>query len=101
MYADDNGAWFQDLAAKKAIWGSEVSEDVQLDKDKLQAAIKRAAEQEREDAEKDERKRRYNSMSHDTEVTNEDMEAYRMVRSRAEDPLNDIQAFKNSQYAKV
>ncbi|KAK9822076.1 hypothetical protein WJX74_005415 [Apatococcus lobatus] len=90
-----------DLAAKKGIWGSEVSEDVQLDKDKLQAALKKAAEKEQEEAENDERKRKYNSMSHDTEVTNEDMEAYRMVRSRADDPLNEMQALKNSQYGYV
>ncbi len=91
----------QDLAAKKAIWGSEVSQDVQLDKDKLQAALKRAAEAEHQDAEKDERKRKYNSMGQDTDVTQEDMEAYRMVRSRADDPLNDMQALKNSQYTMV
>ncbi len=74
---------------------------MQLDKDKLEAALQRASEAERQEAEKDERKRKYNSMSHDTEVTNEDMEAYRMVRSRADDPLNDMQALKNSSYTMV
>lgn len=100
-FADVRLLWSQDLAAKKAIWGSEVSEDMQLDKDKLQAALKKAAEKEQEETEKDERKRKYNSMSHDIDVTNEDMEAYRMVRNRADDPLNEMQALKNAQYGYV
>ena len=35
----------------------------------------------------DERKRKYNSLAADEEVTAEDMEAYRLQRQRAEDPM--------------
>mmetsp|Transcript_8584 Transcript_8584/g.24666 ORF Transcript_8584/g.24666 Transcript_8584/m.24666 type:complete len:547 (-) Transcript_8584:75-1715(-) len=68
------------------VWG-EASMDGDLDQEKLQAALKK---QEAERSELDDRKRGYNSLkANDTEVTPEEMEAYRMKKSRGtDDPMD-------------
>jgi pre-mRNA-processing factor SLU7 len=73
---------------KKDVWGGDVAEDVQLDPAKLMDALKREEARDRGDGEDggDERKRGYN-VSHDVDVTEEDMEAYRMKRQRKDDPM--------------
>ena len=74
-------------------WGAEppaLAAAAELDGEKLREAVRRAAEAEREVVELDERKRAFNSMrAGDTGVTPEEMEAYRMKRSRGagEDPM--------------
>eukprot|EP00899_Mesostigma_viride_P024396 jgi/Mesvir1/5140/Mv15286-RA.1 len=69
---------------KAIAWGRDVEENLELDPAKLAAAL------EKEDANKfvesDDRKRKYN-VRYDTEVTPEEMEAYRMRRTRADDPM--------------
>ena len=72
------------------MWGGDVAaEDVRLDPKKLADALRREDARERgESAEGgDERKRGYN-VSHEVDVTEEDMEAYRMKRQRKDDPMN-------------
>jgi pre-mRNA-processing factor SLU7 len=77
-------------------WGSDVAADVALDPAKLAKAL--AAETARNAAAAaagqpgaaEERKRGYNSLAGDAaaaEVTEEDMEAWRLKRARADDPL--------------
>jgi len=71
-------------------WGCEGDQAVQVDREKLEAAMRLAVEAEREGVELDERKRTFNSMrAGDNEVTPEEMEAYRMKKSRGlgEDPM--------------
>ena len=59
-----------------------------FDKKKLDEALKKQKESERGDGEeKDDRKRKYNSMA-DDQVTVEEMEAYRMSKKRDEDVLD-------------
>ena len=73
-----------------AAWGCEGDQAVQVDREKLEAAMRLAVEAEREGVELDERKRTFNSMrAGDNEVTPEEMEAYRMKKSRGlgEDPM--------------
>uniref|UniRef100_A0A0C9QXI4 Pre-mRNA-splicing factor SLU7 n=1 Tax=Wollemia nobilis TaxID=56998 RepID=A0A0C9QXI4_9CONI len=70
-----------------ATWGSEVPEDLVLDKKRLTESLKK--EEERRKEEKDERKRKYNVRWND-EVTAEDMEAYRMKRIHHDDPMKDF-----------
>lgn len=66
-------------------WG-EGELDVQLDAVKLKAALKK--QEKAANAEADEHKRKYNSLSADgLDVTAEDMEAYRMKKGRTEDPM--------------
>jgi len=72
------------------LWGSEVKDDVQIDPEKLLEALKR--QDEREDDHKrggksGKNKRGYN-VTHDSQVTAEDMEAYRMKKRAFEDPMN-------------
>eukprot|EP00638_Chattonella_subsalsa_P013470 CAMPEP_0117814106 /NCGR_PEP_ID=MMETSP0948-20121206/23932_1 /TAXON_ID=44440 /ORGANISM="Chattonella subsalsa, Strain CCMP2191" /LENGTH=346 /DNA_ID=CAMNT_0005651641 /DNA_START=90 /DNA_END=1129 /DNA_ORIENTATION=+ len=63
---------------------------VDLDKEKLKKAI---AEQERfqkQKVEMDDRKRKYNSMNKEEEITPEVMEAYRLKKKRSEDPMSKL-----------
>jgi len=90
------------------VWGSEADkEDIQLDQTKLKEALKRAeiaakaAEKELEGSGVDDKKRRYNSLNEDYNVSAEDMEAYRMKKSRGEDPLAAIEAAKAVQKEKA
>ncbi|WOL20112.1 pre-mRNA-splicing factor SLU7 [Canna indica] len=70
-----------------ATWGSEVPDDLVLDKKLLAEALKK--ENERKKEEKDDRKRKYN-VKWDAEVTVEDMEAYRMKKIHHDDPMKDF-----------
>jgi len=57
-------------------------------KKKLEDAVRKEEEKAKEYVEKDERKRKYNATSGETyEVTEEEMEAYRLKKSRFEDPM--------------
>mmetsp|Transcript_20273 Transcript_20273/g.32848 ORF Transcript_20273/g.32848 Transcript_20273/m.32848 type:complete len:581 (+) Transcript_20273:110-1852(+) len=81
----------------KDLWGGEVEEDVQLDPSKLMEALRKedqrlkaggAGAVEEGDGGGGERKRGYH-VDHEVDVTEEDMEAYRMKRQRKDDPMND------------
>ena len=83
---------------KGGVWGSEADkEELELDEEKLKEAIKRAEAAERGEEPGDDRKRRYNSVKDDYDVSAEDMEAYRMKKSRGDDPLAAIEAAKAAQ----
>jgi hypothetical protein len=67
--------------------GAEAPEDLQLDKKKLRAALKRQEQLLARDV-TDDRKRGFNSLANEgLQVTEEDMEAYRLKKARADDPL--------------
>ena len=73
----------------KDVWGSDVLKK-ELDQEKLKEAIAAIKKSKREKPveEPDERKRGYNSMQGDAvDMTEEQMEAWRMERTRADDPL--------------
>ncbi|PKU63051.1 Pre-mRNA-splicing factor SLU7 [Dendrobium catenatum] len=70
-----------------ATWGTEVPQDLVLDKKLLVESLKK--EDQRKKEEKDERKRKYNVKWSD-EVTAEDMEAYRLKRIHHDDPMKDF-----------
>ncbi|WOL18966.1 pre-mRNA-splicing factor SLU7 [Canna indica] len=70
-----------------ATWGSEVPDDLVLDKKLLAEALKK--EDERKKEERDDRKRKYN-VKWDDQVTVEDMEAYRMKKIHHDDPMKDF-----------
>ena len=72
---------------KQNLWGTETAEDVRLDEGKLAAAVARQRAVDAASAEPDERKRKYNSLAGGEELSAEDMEAYRMTRVRADDPM--------------
>lgn len=72
-------------------WGSDVPSDVALDEGKLAAALAVEAARQAAPVVRDERKRAYNSLAGGGEVTEEEMEAWRRVRAREEDPLAAVQ----------
>ena len=61
--------------------------NAKLDKEKVQAA-KEALKAGNE--EKNGKKRKYNSVDADVDVSAEDMEAWRLTRGRSDDPMNKI-----------
>ena len=68
-------------------WGTDVSEDAQIDPEKLRAALKAQTASEAV-IEADDRKRKYNSLENASAgVTDEEMEAYRLRKGRDFDPL--------------
>ncbi|KAL7543549.1 hypothetical protein ACHAXR_012835 [Thalassiosira sp. AJA248-18] len=73
------------------LYGSAVDQHKEFDKDKLQAAMKRQQQQEEEaGAAKGGKSKRakYNSLSAEVDVTEEDMEAYRLSKGRGvDDPM--------------
>ena len=80
--------------AKKDMWGGDVEEDVALDPKKLMEALRKEDARLKEgdddddgDGGKGDRKRGYN-VNHEVDVTEEEMEAYRLKRSRKDDPMN-------------
>ena len=75
--------------AQSKLYGEATDQHKAFDKEKLKAAMKRQEEEE-ELAERNmgKGKRKYNSLSAEVDVTEEDMEAYRMRKERgAEDPM--------------
>jgi pre-mRNA-processing factor SLU7 len=65
----------------------EANQHANLDKAKVRSALRKAAEQD-ESNEEDVRKRKYNSISSDgMDVTEEEMEAFRLRRERSDDPM--------------
>ena len=71
------------------LWGGDVKDDVEIDPQKLLEALKR--QDEREEALKrggDGKNKRGYNVTHDSQVTAEDMEAYRMKKRAFEDPMN-------------
>ena len=73
----------------KDLWGGDVKEDVELDPKKLLDALKRQDEREAQiinESKAGENNRGYN-VTHEEEVTEEDMEAYRMKKRAFEDPM--------------
>ena len=80
---------------QNSVWGTDVGEDVELDKQKLEQALKKLDEREKKQQETDDRKRKYNSLATNEEMpTEEEMEAYRMKKARDEDPMAKITALK-------
>ena len=72
------------------LYGEVVDQHKEFDREKLRAAMKRQRQQEEDVAlAKDgKNKRKYNSSSVEVDVTEEDMEAYRLSKGRgAEDPM--------------
>lgn len=74
------------------VWGTDSAKDI--DKDKLQQAIARQEKLEKANESNDTKKRQYSSADEGLDVSAEDMEAYRLKRSRGDDPLVAIEKQK-------
>ena len=74
----------------------EAERDVKLDKDRLEAAL-RKVDNDRADSDK---KRKYNSFNADVDVTEEEMEAYRIRKEQKSDPMAKISSDELLHYQK-
>lgn len=92
---EENGGNLEGHRPTNGVWGTEVGEDVELDKQRLEEALRKLDERDKKQVELDDRKRKYNSLQTDGEMpTEEEMEAYRMKKARDEDPMANIIALK-------
>lgn len=83
--AEEGRRTLQGGPPSKDVWGEAAAEQ-ELDEAKLKEAIKKQRLQAM-GQDGDERKRKYNSLGGEEEVTAEDMEAYRLTKQRMEDPM--------------
>lgn len=83
--ADDEGSSKNDSGIRKRseMYGENLKPE--LDAKRLKKAMKKVAKEQRE-AETDDKKRKYNSMGN-YEVDAEEMEAYKLLKSRGDDPM--------------
>eukprot|EP00976_Prorocentrum_cordatum_P111184 1195325-Prorocentrum_minimum.AAC.4 len=86
---DDKAKSLLAIEPRKVQWGTDVPEGIQLDKEKLAEAIRKEEEREKGGEETNERKRGYN-VTYTSEVTEEEMEAYRLKKKRGEDPMAEL-----------
>jgi pre-mRNA-processing factor SLU7 len=77
----------QGAVSQSTVWGTDVSDDLKLDARKLELALAKQRAAQAAAVETDDRKRKYNSLASSDEITPEEMEAYRMTRLHAEDPM--------------
>jgi len=75
----------------------EADQKAQLDKNKVNTALQKLEREKIESLEK-RGKRKYNSMNNETEVTEEDMEAYRLQKEISSDPMAKISSDEILEY---
>ena len=75
-------------SSRSKLYG-EADQKAQLDRDKVKAALEKLDREEKDVGDK-RKKRKYNSMNAETEVTEEEMEAYRMRKEISSDPMAKI-----------
>ncbi|KAG2483817.1 hypothetical protein HYH03_017340 [Edaphochlamys debaryana] len=76
-----------DYQFQSDVWGTDAP-DKELDRKKVEAALRKLDEKEKAAVEGDQSKRKFNSLDNQGEVvTAEEMEAYRIKKSRGEDPM--------------
>lgn len=80
-----SGSTFEPPTSRSKLYG-EADQKAEMDAEKL----KRALEKDQQTQSKDERKRKYNSMNAEVDVTQEEMEAYRLRKERSDDPMAKI-----------
>jgi len=73
--------------SRSALYG-EVDPNIKLDAEKVKEALKKQTNSNSTNNESiDDRKRKYNSIDDNVDVTKEEMEAYRLKKGRADDPM--------------
>jgi pre-mRNA-processing factor SLU7 len=72
------------ISKRSEMYGENIAPE--LDEKKLKKAIKKAAKEKKRQAEQDDKKRKYNSMGN-YEVKAEEMEAYKLLKARGDDPM--------------
>jgi pre-mRNA-processing factor SLU7 len=75
-------------SSRSKLYG-EADQNAHLDKEKVKAALEKF-ERDGKEKNRDDRKRKYNSMNAEVDVTEEEMEAYRLRKERSADPMANI-----------
>lgn len=85
------------MANRSKLYG-EANQNPDLDQAKLKEAMKKAEQEQTKQDAGDDRKRKYHSMNAEVDVTEEDMEAYRLSKGQKSDPMNNIGSDKLLDY---
>ncbi|RLN02921.1 hypothetical protein BBJ28_00002043 [Nothophytophthora sp. Chile5] len=72
------------ISKRSEMYGENIAPE--LDERKLKKAMKKAAKEKKRQSETDDKKRKYNSMGN-YEVNAEEMEAYKLLKTRGDDPM--------------
>jgi pre-mRNA-processing factor SLU7 len=76
-------------SSRSKLYG-EADQGATFDKDKLKKALEEFDRKDDEEKKNDSRKRKYNSVESNVDVTEEQMEAYRLRKERSADPMSQI-----------
>lgn len=82
-----------------ALYG-EADQSQSFDQEKLKAARERLEKKNHDSFQSDDRKRKYNSVDAEVDVTAEDMEAFRMTKNRTDDPMSKLKNDELLEYKK-
>jgi pre-mRNA-processing factor SLU7 len=85
------------MANRSKLYG-EANQNPDLDQAKLKEAMKKAEQGQNKQEAGDDRKRKYHSTKAEVDVTEEDMEAYRLQKGQKSDPMNNIGSDKLLDY---
>jgi pre-mRNA-processing factor SLU7 len=85
------------MANRSKMYG-EANQNPDLDQAKLKQAMKKAEQEQSKQEAEDDRKRKYHSMNAEVDVTEEDMEAYRLQKGQKSDPMANIGSDKLLDY---
>jgi pre-mRNA-processing factor SLU7 len=75
-------------SSKSKLYG-EANQKAEIDKEKVKAALEKFDSKQKDDTRGD-KKRKYNSMNIENDVTEEELEAYRLRKERSADPMANI-----------
>jgi pre-mRNA-processing factor SLU7 len=78
----------------------EADQKAELDAAKVREALKKQQQEEEEEKDLKKKKRKYNSMDANVDVTEEEMEAYRLHKGRGADPMSKIATDEVLEYKK-
>ena len=85
---DRGGSRGAEPSSRSKLYG-EADQKAEMDKEKVKAALEKYDSEQKDDKRGD-KKRKYNSMNSENDVTEEEMEAYRLRKERSADPMANI-----------
>lgn len=94
---NQDGSKFQPPSGRSKLYG-EADQNATIDKDELKKAMEKYENE--EDEKKDGKKRKYNSVEANADVTEAEMEAYRLRKGRSADPMAKISSDEVLDYKK-
>lgn len=96
---DDNSFGMDPPSSKSKLYG-EADQKAELDKDKVKAALEKYDRDHSGSNRREDKKRKYHSMDAEVEITEEEMEAYRLRKERSADPMANVSSDEVLDYQK-